>query len=314
MVEMVRERGVLRCGAATRQSFVNVDEHGRWDGLEVDLCRAIAAAVLRDADAIQVEVLGGDDRFSALKRGDIDVLFATSTWTYGRDTSLGVTFVGTFFYDGQAFMTHRSLGVSSLKDLRDAKVCASVETTTKDNLEEYIRTQNPTLSIVSTQAYHNIHLPFMRRDCQVLTDDATGLMSMRATLMGDPRDYVILPERISKEPLGAVVIEGDPLWFQIVRWTLFGLIAAEEKGITKVNADKLRHESRDAEVRRMLGADDFGKSLNLDPEWLLRIIKHVGNYGEIYERALGSGSIYKLDRGLNALWTQGGLLYAPPFR
>lgn len=316
-LDAIKQRGTLVCGVNTGLAgFSAADSQGRWSGLDVDYCRALAAAILGDGNKVRYAPLTAQQRFTALQSGEIDVLSRNTTWTLTRDASLGMHFVGVTFYDGQGFMVPKSLNVKSAKEMRGATVCVQSGTTTELNLTDYSRANNLNLRPVvfekleaSTQAY------FSGR-CQVYTTDASGLASIRSKEAQKPEDHVILPELISKEPLGPAIRRGDDEYFAIAKWVLNALLEAEEYGITQANVDQMRRDSKNPGVMRLLGAgtEDTGKPLGLDKEWAYRAIKTVGNYGEIFERHVGEKTPIGLPRGANALWTNGGLMYAPPVR
>ena len=311
----VKARGVLNCGANIGLTgFGAPDANGDYQGFDVDLCKAIAAAVLGDANKVKYVPTTGETRFTALASGEVDLLVRNSTWTFSRDTDLKFDFVAVNYYDGQGFMVKKDLKVSSAKELDGATVCIQTGTTTELNLADYFKANNIKYTPVTVADDGEAQRQFLAGACDAYTTDASGLAASRATLP-NPDDYVILPEIISKEPLGPVVRHGDNNWGDIVRWTYFALVEAEEKGITKANIDEVAKSSTDPEVRRILGIEgDMGKMLGLDNGWAKRAIAANGNYGEIFEANIGMSTPIKLARGLNALWTQGGLQYAPPFR
>ena len=315
-LEAVKQRGFLQCGVAdVGPGLSHVSETGQWAGFFVDFCRAVAAATLGRADAVDFVLTDTGNRFEVLGSGAIDVLASTHTWTLVRDASLGVDFVGIQFYDGQGFLAHKSFGAKSLSEVGAATVCVQAAgTTTEKNLADYIRLKNPQMEAITFQSLEGRVSAFLRRRCDILTTDRLHLVGILASRVANPSDYVLFPELISKEPIGPVVRDNDPQWFDIVKWVIFATIAAEEKGVTSANIAAMRG-SEDPEVRRLLGVDPgLGKSLGLDEAWAARIIEQVGNYGEIFERNLGKNTPLGLERGLNALWTEGGLMYAPPLR
>ncbi|NBO20409.1 MAG: amino acid ABC transporter substrate-binding protein [Rhodobacteraceae bacterium] len=311
----VKARGELLCGSNTGLTgFGAPDANGVWKGFDVDLCRAIGAAVLGDQNKVKFVPLTGETRFTALASGEVDVLVRNSTWTFSRDTDLKFDFVAVNYYDGQGFMVKKELGVSSAKELDGATVCIQTGTTTELNLADFFKSNNITYTPVNVADDSEAARQFLAGACDAYTTDASGLAATRATL-ANPDDYIILPEIISKEPLGPVVRHGDNNWGDIVRWTYFALLIAEEKGITKANIDEVAASTQDPEVKRLLGLEgDTGAMLGLDKEWAKRAIAANGNYGEIFEANIGAATPIKLERGLNALWTQGGLQYAPPVR
>lgn len=314
-LEDVKARGVLNCGANTGLTgFGAPDANGDYQGFDVDICKSVAAAVLGDASKVKYVPTTGETRFTALASGEVDLLVRNSTWTFSRDNDLKFDFVAVNYYDGQGFMVKKDLGVSSAKELDGATICIQTGTTTELNLADFFKANNIKYTPVTVADDGEAQRQFLSGACDAFTTDASGLAASRATLP-NPDDYVILPEIISKEPLGPVVRHGDNQWGDIVRWTYFALVEAEEKGITKANIDEVASSSQDPEVRRLLGVEgDLGKMMGLDAEWAKRAIAANGNYGEIFEANIGMSTPIKLARGLNALWTQGGLQYAPPFR
>jgi len=311
----VKSAGVVRCGVNTSgPGFSNADSQGRWTGLDVDFCRAVAAAVLGDAGKVKFTPLNSQQRFSALQAGEIDVLSRNSTWTLTRDASLGVVFTGINYYDGQGFMAPKKLKIDSAKKLNGATLCVQAGTTSEKNVADYFAAHGMKYKPVVFDTAEAITGAFFAGRCQVYTTDMSDLAGAR-TKAPRPDDYAILPEVISKEPLGPSVRRGDDEWFQIVRWTLFAMLEAEEDGLTQANVDAQKKDSKDPAVQRFLGvSEDDGKLLGLDKEWSYRIVKQVGNYGESFERNLGPKSAVGLPRGVNNLWNKGGLMYAPPIR
>ena len=314
-LQIVKDRGELICGVAVDlPGFTSPDPTGRMTGLDTDICRAIAAAVLGDAEAVRFVSLNAKERFTALTTGEIDVLVRNTTWTLSRDASLGVNFVGINYYDGQGFLVRKSLGVDSAFDLDGASVCVGAGTTTELNLADFFRTNKMTYDAITYDNAVQVREGFAAGRCEVLTSDASGLAAIRSEL-ADPDSAKILPDIISKEPLGPAVRQGDDRWFNVVKWVLFATINAEEYGITSYNVDDLRATSNNPNVRRLLGTEgETGKSLGLDPDWAYNIIKGVGNYGEIFAKNVGANSPLQLPRGVNELWIKGGLMYAPPVR
>ena len=314
-VQTIVERGNLICGANTGLAgFSGPDAEGNWAGLDVDVCRAIAAAVLGDANAVEYVPLTAQQRFTALQSGEIDVLSRNTTWTLTRDTALGLNFTTVTFYDGQGFMVPKSLGVTSAFELDGATVCVQPGTTTELNLADFFRANGMEFEPVVIESIDEVNAAFFAGRCGVYTTDASGLASIRATVAPNPDDYEILPEIISKEPLGPVVRHGDDQFQDIVRWVVFALIEAEERGITSANVAEML-ESEDPVVQRLLGSTPgMGEALGLSEDWAFLAIQQVGNYGEIYERNVGVDTPLGLERGLNDLWTRGGLLYAMPAR
>ncbi len=310
----VKARGMLKCGINTGLiGFAFTDEKGNWKGFDVAYCQALAAAVVGDANKVEYTSLTGKTRFPALSSGEIDVLSRNTTWTFSRDVDLKFTFLGVNYYDGQGFIAPRSLGVSSVKDLDGASICIQTGTTTELNLAEYFRLNGISYEPVPIETNEEARTNYLAGRCDSYTTDASGLAASRASF-DNPSDHVILPEIISKEPLGPLVRHGDDQWADIGRWVLNVLIIADEKGFTGADAVKAA-ESADPEINRILGLDgDYGAMLGLDKNWAARAIAANGNYGEIFEQYLGEKTDVNLARGLNAQWTQGGILYAPPFR
>lgn len=315
-LEAIVKRDQLVCGVNTGLAgFSAVDGQGRWSGLDVDVCRAIAAALLGDARKVKWVPLTAQARFTALQSGQIDILSRNTTWTLTRDASLGLHFVAITYYDGQAFMVPKASKLTSAKQLKGATVCVQSGTTTEKNLTDYSHKLGLRIRPVVFEKIEAATGAYFAGRCHAYTTDASGLASVRAKEARDPDAHMILPELISKEPLGPMVRRGDDQWLAISRWVIFGLLEAEEYGITQANVDELRAKSRDPVVRRLLGVgENSGRLLGLEADWLVQAIRAVGNYGEIFERNVGAQSALKLSRGSNALWTQGGLMYAPPVR
>jgi general L-amino acid transport system substrate-binding protein len=314
-LDAVKTRGQVVCGVNTSgPGFSSADSQGKWSGLDVDFCRAVAAAVLKDAEKVKYVPLNSQQRFASLQAGEIDVLSRNSTWTLTRDASLGVVFTGINYFDGQGFMVPKKLKVDSVKKLNGATLCVQAGTTSEKNVADYFSANGMKYKSVVFDTAEAITSAFFAGRCQVYTTDMSDLAGAR-TKAPKPDDYVILPQVISKEPLGASVRRGDDEWFQIVRWTHFAMLEAEEQGLTQSNVDQQKSTNKDPNVQRFLGvSEDMGKLLGLDPEWAYRIVKQVGNYGESFERNLGQKSPVNLPRGVNNLWTKGGLMYAPPIR
>jgi general L-amino acid transport system substrate-binding protein len=314
-VDDVKARGKLNCGVTTGLvGFAAPDANGEWQGFDVAVCRAVAAAVLGDGSAVEFVPTTGKTRFTALASGEIDMLARNTTWTYSRDVDLKFTFVGVNYYDGQGFMVPKALGVSSAKELDGATVCIQTGTTTELNLADFFRANNISYQPVPIETNDEAQQQYLAGACDVYTTDASGLAATRATFEA-PGDHVLLPEIISKEPLGPLVRHGDDEWADVVRWTLNALIAAEELGVTSANVGDIGATSNNPEVKRLLGTeDDLGAMMGLDAEWAKRAIAAGGNYGEIFERNIGEATPIGLARGLNAQWTNGGLIYTPPFR
>ncbi len=311
----VKARGILNCGTnIALTGFAAPDADGNYQGFDVDVCKAVAAAVLGDQSKVKYVPLTSETRFTALQSGEVDLLVRNSTWTYSRDTDLKLDFVAVNYYDGQGFMVKKDLGVSSAKELDGATICIQTGTTTELNLADFFKANNITYTPVAVADDSEAQRQFLAGACDAFTTDASGLASTRAALPS-PTDFIILPEIISKEPLGPAVRHGDNAWGDVVRWTYFALVDAEEKGITKANIDEVAASTTDPEIKRLLGLEgDLGKMVGLDNEWAKRAIAANGNYGEIFETNIGASTPIGLARGLNALWTQGGLQYAPPFR
>ncbi len=314
-LDEVKQRGNLNCGVSTGLTgFSSPNAQGEWEGFDVAVCRAVAAAVLDDPSAVEFVPTTGQTRFTALASGEVDMLARNTTWTFSRDTDLKFDFAGVNYYDGQGFMVPKALGVTSAKDLDGATVCIQTGTTTELNLADYFRSNNMDYEPVPIETNAEAQQQYLAGACDVYTTDRSGLAATRATFE-NPSDHVILPETISKEPLGPLVRHGDNEWGDVVRWTLNALIAAEEYGVTSANVDELAQGTEDPEINRLLGTEgDLGGMMGLDKEWAQRAIKAGGNYGEIFERHIGESTPIGLARGLNAQWENGGLLYAPPFR
>jgi general L-amino acid transport system substrate-binding protein len=315
-LDAIKARGSVICGVNVGLAgFSQADSQGNWTGLDSDVCKAIAAAVLGDANKVKFVPLTAQARFTALQSGEIDILSRNTTWTLTRDASLGLHFTGVTFYDGQGFMVPTKSKITSAKQLKGATVCVQSGTTTEKNLTDYSRANNLNMKPVVFEKVEAATGAYFAGRCVAYTTDASGLASVRTKEAKDPKEHVILPELISKEPLGPSVRRGDDEWFAIVKWVVYGLIEAEEYGITQANVDKMLAESQDPVVMRILGkSEDTGKLLGLDKDWMVRALKAVGNYGEIFERNVGPKTALNLPRGANALWTKGGLMYAPPVR
>jgi general L-amino acid transport system substrate-binding protein len=313
-LEKVKKAGTLSCGVNTGLAgFSAPDDKGNWTGFDVDYCRAVAAAVLGDAKKVRFVPTTAKERFTALQSGEIDVLSRNTTWTLARDSSLGLSFVGTNYYDGQGLMVKKSLKVKSGTELSGATVCVQTGTTTELNLADYFRVNKMEYKPVVFEKPEETIAAYQAGRCDVYTTDASGLYAQRLQ-MQKPDDHMVLPEIISKEPLGPSVRQGDSQWFTIVRWVHFALLNAEEAGITKANVDKML-ESTNPDVRRILGKEgEFGKGIGLANDWAYQIVKQVGNFGEIFDATVGAGSRINIARGQNNLWTKGGLQYAPPIR
>jgi general L-amino acid transport system substrate-binding protein len=312
VLDNVKQRGILNCGAnGSLAGFGLPDAQGNWTGLDVDFCRAVAAAVLGDAKKVKFVPLSAKDRFTALQSGEVDVLARNTTWTESRDTSLGLNFTGVNYYDGQGFMVRKSLKVNSALELNGASVCVQQGTTTEVNLADYFRANKMELKSVTFADANQTVKAYDAGRCDAFTTDASGLYSERLRL-AKPDDHIVLPEIISKEPLGPSVRHGDDQWFDIVKWVGFSMIVAEDLGVNSKNLDEMM-KSNNPEVRRLLGIEgNFGEQLGLTKDCFYKVIKQVGNYGESFDRNVGEGSPLKIARGLNRLWTKGGIMYAPP--
>jgi len=310
-LDNIKSKDVLRCGVNTGlQGFSAPDSKGEWAGIDAEFCRAVAAAILGDSTKVQFVPATAQVRFTLLQSGEVDLLSRNTTWTSSRDSTLGSVFAGTLFYDGQGFMVPKKLGVTSAAELNGASVCVQPGTTTELNLSDYFRSQKMEYKPVVITELSQVEQAFFSGRCDVYTTDISGLAATRQKA-DNPDDYVILPDAVSKEPLGPMLRRGDWEFFSIVKWTLFGLIEAEEQGITQANLDEMM-KSELPQTQRLLGTKgDVGKGLGIDNEWMARVIKAVGNYGEMYERNIGPIGV---PRGLNAQWKDGGLMYAPPVR
>jgi general L-amino acid transport system substrate-binding protein len=313
-LDTVKQRGELNCGANGQLAGFGIpDAQGNWTGFDVDLCRAIAAAIFNDPNKVKFIALTAKDRFTALQSNDVDVLIRNTTWTSSRDTQLGLNATGVNYYDGQGFIVRKELKVNSALELNDASVCVQQGTTTELNLADYFRTNKMKLKSVTFAQLDEAQTAYDTKRCDAFTADASALYSIRLKL-AKPDDHVVLPEIISKEPLGPFVRHGDDQWFDIVKWVLFVMINAEEYNVTKANVDE-QLKSDNPEIRRLLGVEgNLGEQFGLSKDWPYRVVKLVGNYGEVFEKNLGQGSPLKIARGLNALWTKGGIQYAPPMR
>ena len=311
----IKARGELICGTNTGLTgFAAPDANGVYQGFDVAVCKAIAAAVLGDATKVRYVPTTGETRFTALASGEVDLLVRNSTWTFSRDTDLKFDFVAVNYYDGQGFMVKKDLGVSSAKELDGATVCIQTGTTTELNLADFFKANNISYTPVTVADDSEAQRQYVAGACDAYTTDASGLAASRATLP-DAENHIILPEIISKEPLGPVVRHGDNNWGDVVRWTFYALVAAEELGITSANVNEIGTSTVNPEIKRILGTEgDMGAMIGLDAEWAKRAIAANGNYGEIFAANIGESTPIGLARGLNAQWTQGGLMYAPPFR
>jgi general L-amino acid transport system substrate-binding protein len=318
VLDTVKARGAIACGVGLGTAgYMLADSTGKWKGLSVDVCRAVAAAIFGDAEKVKYQPLTSQQRFTAIQSGEVDMLVGNATWTLTRDTALGLDFVGVYYYDGQSFLVPKKLGVKSAKELSGATICVAPGTTTELNLADYFRANKMSFKPVVIEKVDEIRAAFFAGRCDVYTTDASSLAATRAANVPPPRtfdDFLILPEIISKEPLGPVVRHGDNQFADIVRWALYAMVEAEEYGITSANVDDML-KSENPTIKRILGVTPgMGKALGVDEKWVYSIVKQVGNYGESFDRNVGMGSPLKIDRGLNKLWTQGGLQYAPPIR
>jgi general L-amino acid transport system substrate-binding protein len=313
-LKAVKDRGVLNCGSnGTLAGFGLPDAAGRWVGLDVDVCRAVSAAIFGNAEKVKFVPLSAKDRFTALQSGEVDLLVRDTTWTLSRDSSLGFNFAGVNYYDGQAFMVRKALNLKSALDLNGASVCVQQGTTTELNASDFFRAQRLQFKSVTFATANEAVKAYDAGRCDAYTSDASSLYSERLRL-SNPDDHVLLPEIISKEPLGPVVRQGDDQWFDVVKWTVFAMIDAEELGITSKNIEEMK-TSANPDIRRFVGIEgNYGEQLGLSNDWAVRIVKLVGNYDEVFERNVGSGSPLKIKRGLNRLWSKGGIQYAPPIR
>jgi general L-amino acid transport system substrate-binding protein len=313
-LNQVKSRGQLTCGANTGLAgFGLPDDKGNWVGLDVEYCRAIAAAIFNDPTKIKFVPLSAKDRFTALQSGEVDVLIRNTTWTMSRDTQLGFNFAAVNYYDGQGFMVRKKLNVSSGLELSGASVCTQQGTTTELNLADFFRANKMKYEAVVFASADETVKAYDSGRCDVFTTDASGLYAERLKLT-NPNDHIVLPDIISKEPLGPATRHGDDQWLDIVKWTHFAMLTAEELGVTKANVDQML-KSENPEIKRLLGTEGkFGEAIGLTNDWAYRVVKHVGNYGESFDRTVGAGSALKIARGVNGLWSKGGLQYAPPIR
>ncbi len=313
-LDIVKQRGKLICGVDGKiPGFSFVNESGQYSGLDVDLCKAVAAAVFGDANAVEYRNLDSTERFEALKAGEVDMLSRNTTWTISRDTSVGLEFAPTTFYDGQGMMVRQDSGITKLEDLQGKAVCVEAGTTTELNLTDAMRQRGVQFETVTFQQADPAYAAYAEGRCLGMTSDKSQLVARRSTLP-NPDEHILLDVTMSKEPLGPVTVNNDSAWFDVVKWTTFALIEAEELGVNQANVDQLK-TSDNPNIKRFLGTEgDLGKGIGLSNDFAANAIKAVGNYGEVYERNLGEGSQFKLPRGQNALWTNGGLMYSPPFR
>jgi general L-amino acid transport system substrate-binding protein len=313
-LKTVKDRGLLSCGVSQGlPGFSSPDDKGNWTGLDVDVCRAIAAAIFNDPTKVKFVPLSAKDRFTALQSGEIDVLSRNTTWTLSRDTTLGANFTGVTYYDGQGFLVKKSLKVNSALELNSASVCVQTGTTTEQNLADYFKGNNMKYEVIAFGSNDEAVKAYESGRCDVFTTDVSGLYADRLKL-SNPADHAVLPEVISKEPLGPMVRHGDDQWFDLVKWVLFAMVDAEELGVTQKNVDDMAKSDK-PELKRAFGTDgNLGEQLGLTKDWVIRIVKAVGNYGEVFDRNVGAGSKLGIARGLNQLWTKGGIQYAPPIR
>lgn len=314
-LDAVKKKGFVQCGISDGlPGFSYAGAGGKYAGLDVDVCRAVAAAVFGDAEKVRYSPLTAKERFTALQSGEIDILSRNTTWTSSRDAGMGMNFTGVTYYDGVGFLVNKKLGVSSAKELDGATICIQAGTTTELNVSDYFRANGMKYTPITYDRSDESAKSLEAGRCDVLTSDQSQLYAQRIKL-ANPDDYVVLPEVISKEPLGPAVRRGDDEWFAIAKWSLFAMIGAEELGITSANVEDMAKNAKNPDVARMLGAEgNFGNDLKLPKDWAVQIVKQVGNYGEVFERNVGMGSALKIKRGLNAQWNKGGILYAPPVR
>lgn len=313
-LDQIKQKGFVQCGVSQGiTGFSSPDDKGNWTGFDVDFCRALAAAIFNDPQKVKFSPLSTKDRFTALQSGEVDLLSRNTTWTLDRDTKMGLNFAGISYYDGQALMVRKSMKVNSALELSGASICTQTGTTTELNIADYFRNNKMKYEVVAFSTADETLKSYESGRCDVFTTDASQLYAQKLKL-AKADDHVILPEIISKEPFGPVVRHGDDQWFDLVKWTLYALVNAEDLGINKNNVDEMM-KSPSPEVRRVLGIEGgAGESLGLTKDWVVRIVKAVGNYGEMFERDIGSESPLKIERGLNKLWSKGGLQYAPPIR
>jgi len=313
-LKTVKDRGMVSCGVSQGlPGFSSPDDKGNWTGLDVDICRAIAAAIFNDPNKVKFVPLSAKDRFTALQSGEIDLLSRNTTWTLSRDTSLGANFTGVTYYDGQGFLVKKSLKVNSALELNSASICVQTGTTTEQNLADYFKGNNMKYEVIAFGSADETVKAYESGRCDVFTADVSQLFAERLKL-SNPADHNVLPEVISKEPLGPMVRHGDDQWFDLVKWVLFAMIDAEELGVTQKNVDDMAKSDK-PEFKRVFGADgNLGEQLGLTKDWVSRIVKAVGNYGESFDRNVGAGSKLGIARGLNQLWNRGGIQYAPPIR
>lgn len=310
----VKKKGFVQCGVSQGlPGFSNPDDKGNWSGLDIDVCRAVAAAVFGDDKKVKFTPLSAKERFTALQSGEVDVLSRNTTWTATRDTALGLNFAGVNYYDGQGFMVRKDLGVSSALELNGASVCTNTGTTTELNVADYFRANKMKYEVVAFEKADEVVQAYDAGRCDVYTTDQSGLYAQRLKLK-DKSKHIVLPEIISKEPLGPVVRQGDDQWFNLVKWTVFAMVNAEEMGVTSANVDDMKGSS-DPAVKRLLGVEgNYGQNLGVGNDWVYNIIKLVGNYSESFNKNVGPDTPLGIARGVNALWSKGGIQYAPPIR
>jgi len=311
----VKAKGFIQCGVSQGVAgFSSPDSAGNWSGIDVDVCRAVAAAVFGDSNKVKYSPLTAKERFTALQSGEIDVLSRNTTWTLVRDTALGLNFAGVNYYDGQGFMVRKDLGVKSAMELAGASVCTNIGTTTELNMADFFRTNKMDYKPVAFEKADEVVAAYDSGRCDVYTTDQSALAAQRLKLKNQAA-HMILPEVISKEPLGPVVRHGDDQWLDLVKWSLYAMIEAEENGITSKNVDEMKASTNNPVIKRLLGMEgDMGKNLGVGPDWAYNIVKQVGNYGEVFEKHIGVNTPVGLSRGVNSLWTRGGLMYAMPVR
>jgi general L-amino acid transport system substrate-binding protein len=310
----VRAKGFLECGVNHGlPGFSSSDEKGNWRGMDVDICRGLAAAIFKDSSKVKFVPLTAKERFTALQSGEVDVLSRNTTWTMTRDTALGLNFAGVTYYDGQGFMVRKKLGIASVLELSGSTICTQSGTTTEINVGDYFNTKKMDFKLITFAKTEETVQAYEAGQCDAFTSDASQLYAFRLKL-AKPNEHMVLPEIISKEPLGPVVRQGDDQWFNLVKWTIFALIDAEEMGISSANVEEMR-SSDNPDTRRLLGLEgDLGRKLGLDNDWAVRLIASIGNYGEMFDRNVGKGSPLNIARGVNRLWNMGGIQYAPPVR
>jgi general L-amino acid transport system substrate-binding protein len=314
-LDAIQKKGFIQCGVSDGLPGFSVpDASGKILGIDADVCRAVAAAVFGDATKVKFSQLNAKERFTALQSGEIDVLSRNTTWTSSRDAGMGLVFAGVTYYDGVGFLVNKKLGVKSAKELDGATICIQAGTTTELNVSDYFRGNGLKYVPITFDTSDESAKSLESGRCDVLTSDKSQLYAQRSKL-GSPADYVVLPETISKEPLGPVVRRGDEDWMAIVKWTLFAMLNAEEAGVTSKNVEEMAKSTKNPDVARLLGADgEYGKDLKVRKDWVVQIVKQVGNYGEVFDKNLGKTTPLAIDRGLNALWNNGGIQYAPPVR